>query len=216
MGKSVYSLVLSDELIERIDQQACQQGMSRSALINRLLAEQIGMRTPAMQMQQVFDQLWSLLTDSARYQLLPQSSESMFSVKSALRFKYNPAVRYAVELGGKQEGELGRLRVSVRTKNPELLGALERFYLAWIAMEKSFQIIGGSVDEYGHLVRVLHPGARAVGQRGASPDGDALGSAIALYIKTLDLAIKRSFEGREEALIRQLYRDYLQNSPLIL
>ena len=39
MKKSVYSLVLNDRVVEELDQLAYRQGTSRSALINRILAE---------------------------------------------------------------------------------------------------------------------------------------------------------------------------------
>lgn len=39
MGKSVYSLVLGDEVIAAADRVAYQKNMSRSALINQILAE---------------------------------------------------------------------------------------------------------------------------------------------------------------------------------
>ncbi len=39
MSKSLYSLLLSDEVVSEIDRQALRSGMSRSGLINRVLAE---------------------------------------------------------------------------------------------------------------------------------------------------------------------------------
>ena len=38
MKKSVYSLVLSDDVIAAVDRAAYQNGLSRSAMINRILA----------------------------------------------------------------------------------------------------------------------------------------------------------------------------------
>ena len=39
MNKSIYSLVLSDEVVDAVDALARTEGMSRSAMINRILAE---------------------------------------------------------------------------------------------------------------------------------------------------------------------------------
>ena len=48
MGKTVYSLVLTDEVIEEIDRLAYTMGTSRSALIDRILAEKVSYTTPEM------------------------------------------------------------------------------------------------------------------------------------------------------------------------
>ena len=42
MGKSVYSLVLMDEVVDAIDQMAYRNNTSRSNLINQILAELTG------------------------------------------------------------------------------------------------------------------------------------------------------------------------------
>ena len=42
MAKSIYSLLLDDDVIALVDRMAYAQGASRSALINRILAEHVG------------------------------------------------------------------------------------------------------------------------------------------------------------------------------
>ena len=46
MGKSVYSLVLMDEVVDAIDQMAYRNNTSRSNLINQILAEHVSLATP--------------------------------------------------------------------------------------------------------------------------------------------------------------------------
>lgn len=46
MKKSVYSLMLFDEIVEKIDQLAYENNTNRSQLINDILAEKIGLETP--------------------------------------------------------------------------------------------------------------------------------------------------------------------------
>lgn len=46
MGKSVYSLVLMDDIVAAVDRLAYQQGTSRSNMVNRILAEYVQMDTP--------------------------------------------------------------------------------------------------------------------------------------------------------------------------
>lgn len=45
MGKSVYSLVLMDEVVDAIDQMAYRNNTSRSNLINQILAEHVSLAT---------------------------------------------------------------------------------------------------------------------------------------------------------------------------
>ena len=41
MKKSVYSLVLSDDVVEAVDRAAYQNGLSRSAMVNQILADYV-------------------------------------------------------------------------------------------------------------------------------------------------------------------------------
>ncbi|MBR0365110.1 MAG: hypothetical protein IJH58_08140, partial [Clostridia bacterium] len=61
MGKSVYSLALSDEIIAEIDRLAYQNGTNRSGLINSILAEYLQFTTPEQRMREVFDRMEKLL-----------------------------------------------------------------------------------------------------------------------------------------------------------
>lgn len=46
MNKSVYSLVLADDVVEAIDRLAYSMNTSRSNLINQILAERVQLLTP--------------------------------------------------------------------------------------------------------------------------------------------------------------------------
>ena len=54
MGKSVYSLVLSDEVVEAVDRAAYLAGMSRSAYINKILAQSVSYVTPEQRINDIF------------------------------------------------------------------------------------------------------------------------------------------------------------------
>ena len=56
MKKSVYSLMLFDEIVEKIDQLAYENNTNRSQLINDILAEKIGLETPEQQVQKILEQ----------------------------------------------------------------------------------------------------------------------------------------------------------------
>ena len=98
MNKSIYSLVLSDEVIEAIDRMAYSMNTSRSALINQILAEAVSYVTPEKRMRDIFGRMEEILLSDNAFQLMMQSSDSMFSVRSALAYKYNPTIKYSLEL----------------------------------------------------------------------------------------------------------------------
>ena len=62
MKKSVYSLVLSDDVVEAVDRAAYQNGLSRSAMVNQILADYVSYTTPEKRMREIFSQVESLLT----------------------------------------------------------------------------------------------------------------------------------------------------------
>ena len=61
MSKSVYSLVLTDQVVEAIDALAYTMGTSRSALIDRILAGHVSYTTPDMRINNIFDSVSRLM-----------------------------------------------------------------------------------------------------------------------------------------------------------
>ena len=59
MSKSVYSLVLTDEIVRAIDSLAYRMNTSRSALIDRILAEKLSMQTPEIRMRNIMENIGS-------------------------------------------------------------------------------------------------------------------------------------------------------------
>ena len=57
MNKSIYSLVLSDDVVDAVDALARTEGMSRSAMINRILAERVAYTTPEMRLRDILQSL---------------------------------------------------------------------------------------------------------------------------------------------------------------
>ena len=61
MNKSVYSLVLSDEIVQEIDRLAYEMGQSRSAMVNQVLADYVRYTTPEKRMREVFSAIEQML-----------------------------------------------------------------------------------------------------------------------------------------------------------
>lgn len=213
--KSVYSLVLMNRVVEGIDGAAHLLGTSRSNLINQVLADYLSLYTPERRMKDIFDEMLSLMGGSEIFQVQAQPSDAMLSIRSALRYRYKPTIRYGVELYRGGGAPAGELRVSIRTQSQPVLEALEGFAGYWGALEarhlgKIFPEGGGDfwVLTQGRLAR---PFFLPKGEAGESAQGLAL--AITQYIQYLDRALKYAFEALENPAqaaygIGKIYEEY--------
>lgn len=209
MNKSVYSLVLLDDVVEQIDRVAYEMNTSRSNMINQILAEYVSYTTPEKRMREIFSAVEQQLAGSNTFQVLLQPSESMFSFRSALAYKYNPTIRYSVELYRNRKPLLGELRVSLRSQNSTLLLYLLQFFKLWVRAEEAYLGRTESTVEDGRFLRtlVLRGGA-------GDADNEAVGEAIAAYIDLFDRSLKTYFANLDDPqravmLIRRLYAEYL-------
>ena len=217
LKKSIYSLVLSDSVIRAADQMAYSRGISRSALIDELLAQSLSCVTPEMRMRDIFLSLEGLMENDRIFKIQGRNSESMLSLFSALQYKYRPTIRYSVELYRQFKGDsFGELKIQSRTQSLQLLTALEDFYRLWIELEQAF--LGGRNISYrmgdGKLIRQLSlpPGRNSYSET-------ELGEGIAAYIRSFDRAMKIYFESDgdrrlKQELILAVLAEYLRQKPL--
>jgi hypothetical protein len=214
MNKSVYSLVLSDEIVQEIDRLAYEASASRSAMINQILAEYVRFTTPEKRMREVFSAIEHMLMGSV-FEPQLQPSESMFSLRSALDYKYNPSVRYSVELYQNARPLLGELRVSVRSQNSSLVLAMLQFFKLWSRVESAYIGRVECAMEDGRYLRKLRL------SDDNKLENEQIGEGIASYIRLLDSALKTYFERINEpaaamAGVERLYAGYVRSGGLIL
>lgn len=215
MNKSVYSLVLTDDVVAEIDRIAYENGTSRSNTVNQILAEYVSYDTPEKRIREVFSEVENLLTGSSRFQVMMQPSDSMFSLRSALAYKYNPTVRYSVELNRNLQPAIGELRVSVRSQSSALRLYMLQFFKLWSRIEQNL---------VGHVECVMADDRyirRLAVAEDRKLDNEALGQAIAEYIRLFDTALKLFFNHLDQpetaiARVESLYGDYLRKNPAIL
>ena len=210
MKKSVYSLVLSDDVIAAVDRAAYQNGLSRSAMINRILAQAVSYTTPEQRMSEIFSQVERLLNGEV-FQSLSQPSDSMMSLRSALAYKYNPTVRYSVELYPDRPGE-GELRVSLRSQSSALILYLGQFFRLWAKIEQAY--VGGAdcVIQDGKYARRLKLPARVSHRE--------QGAVLAGYIRAMEQGLRAFFHSLDDprqaaAAVEQAYQNYLKQYPAI-
>ena len=140
MNKSIYSLVLMDNVVSEVDKMAYEMGTSRSNLINQILAEYVRYTTPEMRMRAVFEEMERLMQGVDSFQIQPQPSDAMLTIRSALRYKYKPTIRYSVELYRSSRGRtVGALKVAFRTQSQPLIEMLTSFFALWTRLEGHYR-----------------------------------------------------------------------------
>ena len=190
MEKAVYSLVLSEDVIAKVDKLAYSMGTSRSNLVNQILAEYVSYETPEKRMHEVLEYAEQLLDGRESFQVLRSQSAAMLSARSALAFKYNPTVRYSVELYRGGFPVFGELRVSLRTQNNTLLLYMTQFYKLWMKIESMYLRDCEYSVEGGRFCRKL----RLREERVSGEIGNkTLGELISAYISAFDSALKAFF-----------------------
>lgn len=209
--KNVYSIVLSADVVEKIDRLAYENGTNRSNMINRILAEYVSYTTPEMRFREVFERMQRMLTGGDFKALEP--SDTMLSLRSALAYKYNPTVKYSVELYRGNADATGELRVSMRTQNAGLVLMMTEFYKLWHAVESKYRGEPIAVTGDGKYVRKLI-------LQGDKENAD-LASVIAVYVHTFDRALKAFFyhlEDRARAVsaVEQIYLEYLAKNRVLI
>lgn len=189
MNKSIYSLVLSDEVVEAVDTLARTAGMSRSAMINRILAERVAFVTPEMRLRGILDSLARSMTDA--FMLAEKPTGSTLSARTSLKYRYKPTVKYSVELFFENGVRAGELRVSFRSQNAQLIGDLTEFFKCWTALEQKY--IADKIS--GNILYKIQDGrfTRTLNMPRGDISEDELGTAVADYMAMLDGSMKEYF-----------------------
>ncbi|MCC8356417.1 MAG: ribbon-helix-helix domain-containing protein [Oscillospiraceae bacterium] len=206
MKKTLYSLMLSDDVVRAVDEMAHRLGTNRSALVNQILAEYVDMETPERQIQDIFRQIGELLVSDRELVPFVTPNANSISVKSSLQYRYRPTVKYSVELYRNWESALGELSVVFRTQSQELLDAMADFFRLWKQVED--ELIAPyrrQPVEYalyaGRFTRTI---ALAAGRNYTTGD---IAGAISAYVRLFDRLMKgylaRTMTGQE------VYNEYL-------
>ncbi|HBI51579.1 MAG TPA: hypothetical protein DDX72_02215 [Ruminococcaceae bacterium] len=220
MNKSVYSLVLSDEVVAAVDRAAYRAGMSRSAFINSVLAEAVSYTTPEKRMSDIFSEIEQLMSGDI-FRIMPRPSDSALAIRSALKYKYKPVIRYGIELYRSFDTSIGKLKVSLRTQSDSLIAEFERFTGIWVRLEQE-HIISHFPDGItyetgdGKFTRTfcLPPDKHKL-------TDDGIAEALSEYIKMFDDIIKLYFancsdHAKAQAIVRKRYEEYYAgNMPII-
>ena len=213
MKKTLYSLMLNDEVVREVDALAHRMGTNRSNLINQILAEYVNYTTPERRINDVLSAIEQLMSPSR--DLVPFFAPNSFSMslKSSLEYKYRPTVKYEVELYRGLEESIGQLSVVFRTQSMALIQAMTEFFRLWKQIEDAHlrPLTGAQIDYAlydGKFVRSL-----------AAPDADCssdeLAAALSEYIKLFDKLMKAYRAGKLDAHdVEAAYFSQMRNTQI--
>lgn len=216
MKKSVYSVVLADDVVGEIDRLAYINNTNRSNMINQILADYVSLVTPEKRISGIFEELARCLYSGETFREFAPPTPSVMSVRSALSYKYNPTVRYTVELFKEPTAEQGVIKVSTRTSNAVLLCQMLKFYELFARIESKFGFSGKSYYEDGVFVRPIIKRKNPLYNKGG--EDFTAGAVIANYIYLLDRSMKMFFSDPDNAAqnIAEAYSKYLRDNSEII
>ena len=207
MGKNLYSLILSDEVIRAVDVAAHRSGISRSALVNHILAEYVSVPTPESRISSIFAEIEQLVSASDALVPFFAPNSSSMSLKSSLAYKYRPTVKYEVDMNTAEGENLGALLVILRTQSQGLINEVASFFRLWVRVENVHlaPLLNSSLSCELYDGKFVRP----IAIPRANCTADEIAAAISDYIVLLDNELKGYLGGKlSEADIE---RDYLIN-----
>ena len=213
MKKTLYSLMLNDEVVREVDAMAHRLGTNRSNLINEILAEYVNYTTPERRINDILSTIQDLMQPSG--DLIPFFAPHTYSMslKSSLEYKYRPTIKYEVELFKGGEDAIGALSVLFRTQSPTLIEGMTDFFRLWKSIEDAHlaRKLGERIEYTlyeGKFVRSISVPDRAC-------SSEELARAIAEYIRLFDKLMKGWLTGRYDAhAVEAAYYSYLTNTDI--
>ena len=216
MSKTLYSLMLNEEVVDAVDNMAHRMGLTRSALVNKILAEYVSLETPESLINNILKEMESIINPSSELVPMFVPNSRTMSLKSSLAYKYRPTVRYEVDLDPTQKDKMGTLTVVFRTQSSSLINELTKFLKLWVTIENKVLLpLTGKIIECtlydGKFIRpLLLPDLRKV-------QSEEIAYEISEYINLFDKCLKAYLSGAlNEYEIYEYYKSNRQNSKIIL
>ena len=214
MAKTLYSLMLSEDVVREVDKLAHRMGTNRSQLINSVLAEYVGYVTPERRINQILSQIEQMLQPTADLVPFLAPGAMSLSLKSALEYKYRPTVKYEISLYQGGGDPIGELSVVFRTQSEPLLNAMAMFFRTWKQIEDACFLPAGRRVDYA-----LYDGrfTRTIAAPAKETDADTLAAVLTDYIHLFDRCMKSYVSGRMTAdEMRREYSVYLAGNMLYI
>jgi len=216
MKKTLYSLMLNEDVVREIDLQAHRLGTNRSSLVNQILAEYVSVMTPEKRINDIFGAVAQLLQPDRELVPYYVPNQPTMSLKSILEYKYRPTVKYEVQMYSKEGHALGELSVIYRTQSAALIEDMTRFFRLLRQIETAcLEPLLGVPIQYalydGRFVRSIQL------NRSRDYSTDDIAEAISRYIKVFDTLLKGYLGGRYTAQqVEEQYVTELRKGNILL
>ena len=212
MKKTLYSLMLSEEVVRQVDALAHRLGTNRSNLINQILAEYVDYTTPERRINDILSAIEQLMQPSR--ELIPffSPNSSSMSMKSSLEYKYRPTIKYEVELYREHESALGQLSVLYRSQSAQLIADMTDFFRLWKNIEDRHLAPVTGLHDYA-----LYEGkfVRSLSLPETDCSAEQLAQSISEYVKLFDKLLKAYLSGGMDAhQVEAAYYSYMINAQL--
>lgn len=196
MKKSLYSLTLFDEIIKEIDHLAYIQGSNRSQLINDILAEYLGLKTPEQKIKQIIKEISMKLEDTL---VIKQVNDfNSIQLGNYLKYKYNPTIQYSYEFVNYNNKKCALLKISSRTKSEELIYHLNKFFDWLCSIEDKYSNEHETIN-YNKLKNRFTKSFYKFNLQ--SKDSSYCSEYLSKYIKMVDSCINYYFTHLNDPLI---------------
>lgn len=198
MKKRVYSIVLSEEVVDAIDDLALTRNTSRSGIIDRILAEHVSCTTPEQHIQEIIKLVELSLAGRDTLHPLPRPTGGTLDISTRLKYRYRPTVKYSLELFPAADGPFGLFRASLRTQNVDLLEKFTEFLILWARMEDEY--LPGRLGR--KIIRELEPGKlsrRLTRPPDCDNTAEPLAAAAVAYVNAFDSSLKAFFAYGSDA-----------------
>jgi len=195
MKKNLYSLILSDDVVNEVDVLAHQAGMSRSSMVNQILAEYCSVVTPEKRINDIFRAIENILTPSRELVPFFAPNALTMSLKSSLQYKYRPTVKYEVGLNRSGGDTLGELTVVFRTQSSELIACMADFFRLWKQIEDRY--LASHLETPPDYALYDTRFVRSIAMpRGGELSSESIAQALSDYIQLFDRLLKGYLAGR--------------------
>lgn len=215
LKKTLYSLMLSDDVVREADLLAHKRGTNRSNLINQILAEYLGMTTPQRRINDVFQAIEEAVAPYG--QLVPffTPNDLTMSLKSSLEYKYRPTVKYEVELYENGKESIGELSVIFRTQSAALISDMTDFFRLWHNIEQKYLPRYGVCDVSYALY--YNKFCRSISVPRVNSSTKELAEVLSGYIELFDKLMKGFLSGRYSGQdVEHLYAEHIARQSIII
>lgn len=128
MRKSIYSLVLPEELVAGIDLQAQAKNRSRSQFIEEILAGHLSLNTPQTSVNRLLEDIYEELGRESGLEMLARNKGNAIQMRASLRYKYSPKVKYIFDVKSRRNAFDGLLKIIPRTQSDSFMNLLVKFF----------------------------------------------------------------------------------------